>query len=143
MRNVYGLFDLISYVNDHQKMKLVAGTPVYKHWQKPDLATTNSLHLFSLVNLEEFMSGREKARLVEMGPYVFQEQIERTNIVHHHHNGSVTYKTKRVWHHRPDLSCGSLQDNVTTINFPVMVSTEYCTVCLGIQYYTTHTNLAL
>ena len=55
------------------------------------------------------------------GPYVFAEKMERVNIEHHVHNGTMTYQTKRYWNFLPHLSQGSFDDNITTINFPLMV----------------------
>ena len=42
------------------------------------------------------MAGNAKALLVQKGPYVFEELIERANVVHHPHNYSVTYQTRYV-----------------------------------------------
>ena len=72
------------------------GTPVYEHWVHPELPTTTSLYLLSLENHGEFMAGNAKALLVQKGPYVFEELIERANVVHHPHNSSVTYQTRSV-----------------------------------------------
>ena len=94
---------------------------MYEHWLHPVLPTTTSLYLFSLENHDDFMAGNAKPLLVQKGPYVFEESIERANVVHHPHNGSVTYQTRRFWKFVPDASNGSLDDNVTTVNFPVMV----------------------
>ena len=107
-----------------QKIQLVEGTPVYEHWLHPVLPTTTNLYLFSLENHDEFMAAgtaAAKPLIRQKGPYVFKESVERANVVHHPHNSSVTYQTRRFWNFVPDLSAGSLDDNVTTINFPVMV----------------------
>ena len=79
-----------------QNIQLVEGTPVYEHWVHPELPATTSLYLFSLENLDEFLAGNAKALLVQKGPYVFEESIERANVVHHPHNSSVTYQTRYV-----------------------------------------------
>ena len=82
-----------------QKIQLVEGTPVYEHWLHPVLPTTTSLYLFSLENHDKFMAGNAKPLLVQKGPYVFEESIERANVVHHPHNSSVTYQTRyvKIW----------------------------------------------
>jgi len=107
-----------------QKIQLVDGTPLYEHWVAPMLPTTTSLYLFTLENEEEFLQGDGDVKPVikQKGPYVFAEKIERANIEHHVHNGTMTYQTRRYWNFLPHLSQGSLDDNITTINFPVMAS---------------------
>ena len=43
---------------------------------------------------------------LQVGPYVFQEQHEKSSIVWNHENGTVTYKQIRTWVYQPHLSNG-------------------------------------
>jgi len=105
-----------------KKMTLSVGTPLYKEWVKPDLAVRTDIYLFSLANHDEFLNESKKAKLVQKGPYSFQEKTEKVQVVHHPENGTVSYKVKKVWHFDPLNSNGSLSDKVTTVNFPVMAA---------------------
>ena len=42
----------------------------------------------------------------KVGPYVFQEQHEKSSIVWNKENGTVTYKQIRTWVFQPHLSNG-------------------------------------
>ena len=37
-------------------------------------------------------------------------------------NDTVTYMQIKTWHFEPEMSVGSLQDNVTSLNVPLLVS---------------------
>lgn len=66
----------------------------------------------------------EKPRLKQFGPYVFEERMEKVDIKHQHQNGTVSFTRKRIWHYKPQLSTGSLDDNITTVNFPVLTAAQ-------------------
>lgn len=40
-------------------------------------------------------------------------------------NGTITFQTRRVWHFVPEMSRGSLLDNVTNLNVPLVVRTFF------------------
>jgi hypothetical protein len=62
-----------------------------------------------------------------MGPYVFHEKHIRTNISWSNDSTTVDFYQKRVWHFKPELSNGSLDDEITNINPLVAV----CMMTLG------------
>jgi scavenger receptor class B protein 1 len=57
-----------------------------------------------------------------MGPYVFLEKHIRTNVTWSKDESTVDFYQKRVWHFVPELSNGSLDDEVTNLNPIVAVS---------------------
>lgn len=71
--------------------------------------------MFNWTNSDELMSPGVKPILVECGPYVFLESHKRSNITWND-NGTVTYRQIRTWQFRPDLSNGTLADEITTLN---------------------------
>lgn len=73
-----------------------------------------SMYLFKVLNPGKVSKG-EKPNLEQVGPYVFTEQHEKTNIVWNN-NGTVTYRQIRTWHFLPDKSNGTLDDQVTILN---------------------------
>ncbi|XP_066991110.2 scavenger receptor class B member 1 isoform X2 [Anabrus simplex] len=78
--------------------------------------------LFNYTNVREFKAGDEtKLRVEEIGPYTFLEQSERVNIVFGD-NGTITYQDKRTYEFVPELSNGSLNDTVFTVNMPLMTA---------------------
>ena len=105
-------------------MVLSAGTPAYEVWKKAEDPVYLKLHLFSVLNPDEVVNNKSKPILKEMGPYVFSEINEKTQIQPLPHNSSVSYKIKRSWFFNPELSNGNLSDVITTINLPVLASQE-------------------
>lgn len=71
--------------------------------------------MFNWTNSEELHNPDVKPLLVECGPYVFQEKHTRSNVTWNE-NGTVTYNQIRTWQFVPELSNGTLEDEITTLN---------------------------
>jgi len=89
-------------------------------WQKLPEPLSARMFLFNVLNPDQVSLG-QKPELEQVGPYVFQEQHEKSSIVWNHENGTVTYKQIRSWVFQPHLSNGTLEDQVTILN-PVAAS---------------------
>jgi len=85
--------------------------PMWQNLPAPMLA---SMYLFKVLNPDEVSAGA-KPELEEVGPYVFTEQHHKTKLAWNN-NGTVTYRQIRTWHFVPELSSGSLDDEVTILN---------------------------
>lgn len=83
--------------------------------------------MFNWTNTHELHNPDVKPNLVECGPYVFLESHKRSNITWNE-NGTVTYNQIRTWHFQPDLSNGTLNDEITTLS---MISAVSCLLCRG------------
>merc|ERR1719295_1186191 len=105
-----------------QIMQLIEGGPVYDAWKAPTLPTYTTMYLWNVTNAEAVKEWGVKPNLQEVGPFVFEETVEKVNISHFHDNGTVSYTRKRFWYYIPEFSVGSLEDNVTMVNFPVMAA---------------------
>lgn len=77
--------------------------------------------MFNWTNTHEVHDPNVKPILVECGPYVFVENHKRTNVTWNE-NGTVTYNQIRTWQFRQDLSVGTLDDEITTLNMISSVS---------------------
>ena len=73
-----------------------------------------SMYLFNVLNPTEVSDGA-KPELEEVGPFVFTDQHHKARLVWKE-NGTVSYIQIRTWHFVPELSKGSLDDNVTILN---------------------------
>lgn len=85
--------------------------PMWRDLPTPMVA---SMYLFHVLNPQEVSKGA-KPELEEVGPYVFTEQHHKARLVWNV-NGTVSYRQVRTWHFLPELSRGSLDDNVTILN---------------------------
>eukprot|EP00092_Neocalanus_flemingeri_P084124 GFUD01105638.1.p1 GENE.GFUD01105638.1~~GFUD01105638.1.p1 ORF type:complete len:511 (-),score=100.83 GFUD01105638.1:901-2433(-) len=83
-------------------------------WQDLPTPMLASMYLFNVSNPDEVSKGA-KPELEEFGPYVFTEQHHKTKLAWNE-NGTITYRQIRTWHFVPELSSGSLDDNVTIVN---------------------------
>merc|ERR1712241_75883 len=104
------------------KLIIKEGTPAYDAWKKPSLPTTLRVFLFSVENPTEVERG-EKPKLEQVGPFVYNEQLERINEVFHS-NGTVSYDTKKLWFFLEEESA-SLESPVTTVDVPILAAAEF------------------
>ena len=77
-----------------------------------------SVYIFDVSNQDEVMKGA-KPKLVERGPYVYDEYHHKVNVKWNLHNGTVTYQNVREYHFNADASNGTLDENLTIVNAPV------------------------
>ena len=76
-----------------------------------------SVYIFDVSNKDEVMKGA-KPKLVERGPYVYDEYHHKVNTKWNLHNGTVTYQNVREYHFNADASNGKLDDIITIVNAP-------------------------
>ena len=97
------------------------------------------IYFFNLTNPEAVFEGKAKPKLVEVciclavtqmltetlqvGPYTYRQQWLKQNVTWHL-NGTISYKTRKVFTFTPSESCPtcSEQDNVTTLNVPAITA---------------------
>lgn len=59
--------------------------------------------------------------LTEMGPFVFLEHNNPTNVTWNRNNGTISFNQLRMWEFMPHMSNGSLDDSVTNLHVPSAV----------------------
>lgn len=89
-------------------------------------------YFFNWTNWEEFNVESESRRALawknvkpkfeQLGPYVFEEIHERVGLVYDDDNNEVSFNQTKTWWFRADLSNGTLDDKVTSINPISLVS---------------------
>jgi len=55
-----------------QTMSLKERSTLYHIWQKPQINFYIKVYVFNVTNPKEFLSGREKLRVQEVGPYIYR-----------------------------------------------------------------------
>jgi len=104
------------------KLIIKEGTPAYDAWKKPTIPTKLKVYFFSVQNPSEVEAGA-KPKLEEVGPFVYNEQVERINEVFHP-NGTVSYETKKLWYFLDSESL-SLDTTISTIDIPTLAAGEF------------------
>ncbi|XP_023934291.1 protein croquemort isoform X2 [Bicyclus anynana] len=105
-------------------MILRNGSTSFDIWKALPIPIYMECFLFNITNVEDILAGKNVSiELKEMGPYVFREINQKVNITWNH-NGTVTFRNQRFWYFKPELSNGSLSDNITSIN-PIIATIAY------------------
>ncbi|XP_058827375.1 scavenger receptor class B member 1 [Topomyia yanbarensis] len=105
-----------------RNLRLWNGTLSFHYWQRPGVTRLTKVYIFNVTNPEGFLAG-EKPKLVEVGPFVYREDMEKVNIKFHD-NYTVTYQHKKILQFVPELSVDKNQ-RITTPNIPLLtISTQ-------------------
>merc|ERR1719397_269738 len=114
------LFLFTSLVNSiiSSKVQLLPGSEVAEAWINPPVKPFLKVYYFNVTNPEEYLAGA-KIKLQEVGPFVYEEAWQREEVQWLEKDTEVKFRLKRSFHHRADLSSGSLSDQVTLPNVPI------------------------
>ncbi|XP_076255208.1 scavenger receptor class B member 1-like [Rhynchophorus ferrugineus] len=98
----------------------------YEMWRAPTVKSYLKIYIFNYTNVERFELRKDKKLQVkELGPYVYQETIEKVNVKFNKVDGTVSFQEKRVYTFRPELSKGSKYDSVMVPNIPMLTSASF------------------
>lgn len=93
---------------------------LFSIWKKPPLAVYLNVYIFNITNPVEFQSGKEKLKVQELGPYVYQEFVQHDNITFND-NGTMTYIPRRKVVYVPEMSINNpANDIVNVVNVPLL-----------------------
>ncbi|XP_044258717.1 scavenger receptor class B member 1-like isoform X1 [Tribolium madens] len=99
---------------------LAPGSIFLKLWSVPPYNVYIDAFIFNVTNAEEFLSGKEKMKVQEVGPYVYQEILLNKNATFNP-NGTMTFEPKRYLKFRPDMSIGNPDvDWIISPNIPLL-----------------------
>ncbi|XP_059055448.1 protein croquemort-like [Achroia grisella] len=114
------------FMNQLMKMMIVTNESMsFEMWREPPIPMYLECFLFNISNVNEILADRNvKPHLVQFGPYVYRETHTKANLTWNNHNDTLTYFNQRWWHFQPDMSNGSLSDNITNVN-PIVVTVAY------------------
>uniref|UniRef100_A0A5K3FXA5 Scavenger receptor class B member 1 n=1 Tax=Mesocestoides corti TaxID=53468 RepID=A0A5K3FXA5_MESCO len=127
-----GVFDILV---DNMIAKSVAITPsssVYENWVAPDTPIFFSIYLFNITNHHDILRG-EKPRIQQIGPYVYREKREKTNISWPNGDQSqVSFYQRLTFHFDRELSVGDPdKDMVLGISTPFVTMASNMEAGLG------------
>jgi len=108
---------LVNYIIE-SKVALLPGTEVSQAWMSPPLTPLLKIYYFNATNAEEYLNGG-KLRVEEVGPFVYEEKWVREDVQWSEDDSEVSFRMRRTYYHRPDLSKGSLTDEVILPNVPM------------------------
>lgn len=100
---------------------MIKGTKSYENWEEIPLSILNKIYLYNITNVDEVLLG-EKHKLEVVGPFVYEEKRKKYDIEWNSDQSEVSYRQRRNWLYRKDLSNGSLDDFIYHLNVPLVVS---------------------
>jgi len=98
-----------------QKLVVKPGSMSYEMWEELPIPMYTKIYFFNCTNSEDVMLQGAKPLLKQVGPYVFREEHKKTNISFNK-NYTVNFLQKKFWHWEPDMSQGSMDDEIFTVN---------------------------
>lgn len=99
------------------QLELTNGSIIYDNWKETPVPMYLEVYMWNWTNAEEITNYTNvKPNFVELGPYVFLEKHIRKNVTFSENGSTVDFLQRRVWHFVPELSKGSLSDEVLNIN---------------------------
>ncbi|KAJ8871779.1 hypothetical protein PR048_028119 [Dryococelus australis] len=107
---------------DPQKVVLVDDSPAFERWRRLPQPLVTKFYLFNVTNPDEVQNGSRPV-LHELGPYVYDEHIERVDVVKNQDGETISYNLKSTFFFNQELSSNkSTSENVTIINLPLLGS---------------------
>jgi len=94
---------------------------IISSWIDPPATPRVKIYVFNFTNPDEFLAG-SKPKLEELGPYVFLNNWEKSDIEWTDNDESIEYNQFRYFKFLPRESNGQLRDNVIIPNIPMIVS---------------------
>jgi len=88
-------------------------------WIDPPVNPRLKIYVFNFTNPDEFLTGA-KPKFEELGPYVFSDEWEKTDIEWKDNDESIEYNQLRYFKFLPNESVGRLRDQVTIPNIPMI-----------------------
>ncbi|XP_076359994.1 scavenger receptor class B member 1-like isoform X1 [Tachypleus tridentatus] len=107
-----------------KNLPLAKGSVSYKLWKDIPLPLYQKIYFFNVTNPEEFLQQSSKPKLVEIGPYTYRSWWTKENITWNN-NDTVTYREVKKYVFKPELSVGSENDVITTVNFPMLTAATW------------------
>lgn len=88
-------------------------------WIDPPVSPKLKIYVFNFTNPDEFLAGA-KPKFEELGPYVFTDDWQKSNIEWKNGDNSIEYNQLRYFKFLPKESKGQLRDQVVIPNIPMI-----------------------
>lgn len=116
-----------------QQTSLVQGSRFSKSWEEMYLPIYQKLYFFNITNREFFLKGMEPLKVTEVGPYTYISRWVKHN-PQYNPNHTVSYRETRTFHFAPDMSTGTEDDMIYTLNGPMIMAANTVPESLRIYF---------
>jgi len=105
-------------------MKLTPGTEAYSTWLNAPAPIYMNCYFFNVTNVRQFTENATvRPHVRQIGPYVYREIRNKTDVELINGGATLRYRQQKWFVFDANRSCGSENDTLTHINFPLVVST--------------------
>ncbi|XP_076039562.1 lysosome membrane protein 2-like [Oratosquilla oratoria] len=121
-----GVFPVIfdSILND--MLVLREGSASLEAFITPPVPIYMQVWLFNVTNPEAIKHRGEIPKLQQVGPYTYEEQRLKYDLIWNETSGTVSYLQNKTYYFRPDLSYGHLEsDPITTLNAIMLTAAKF------------------
>lgn len=98
----------------HQKMALIDGNPSFPIWRDLDLPIYQKFYFFNVTNPREVENG-QKPNLVEVGPFVFRQNLSKSALNWSDDNKKLTFRETKQYYFDRELSIADLNITVSIL----------------------------
>lgn len=106
-----------------KEITLDKGTLASEIWKDIPIPIYERLYFFNITNKDAFIKGKEPLSVAEVGPYTYKSRWVKKD-PEWHSDSTVSYKEIRTYHFVPDLSNGTEDDEIYTLNGPMIIATS-------------------
>ena len=94
----------------------------YKMWKELPIPLYMNVYFFNVTNSEDILHNPgARPSLQQVGPYTWRQYQRMVNETWNDSNKTITYKQSKWWEFQPEMSNGSLDDNIVSINVIALV----------------------
>lgn len=104
-----------------KEITLENGTLVTNIWKDIPIPIYERLYFFNITNSKSFTDGTQPLNVSEVGPYTYKSSWVKNN-PQWHANNTVSYREVRTYHFVPEMSVGSEEDFIHTLNGPLIIA---------------------
>ncbi|XP_067231943.1 lysosome membrane protein 2c [Chanodichthys erythropterus] len=106
-----------------EQVVLENGTEAFSVWQNPPPPVYMQFYFFNLTNPEEVLNG-DKPSVIEIGPYTYREYRPKEDVKFMDNGTRVQAVNPKTYVFEPNMSRGSEDDLVRTVNIPAVTVME-------------------
>ncbi|XP_076853930.1 lysosome membrane protein 2a [Brachyhypopomus gauderio] len=104
-----------------KEITLAKNSRVLDGWINPPPPVYMQYFFFNITNSEDFLAGRAKPHVTQMGPYTYREYRPRENVTYLENGTKIFATNPKSFVFLPEMSVGDPEtDRVTTVNIPVV-----------------------
>ena len=106
-----------------QELVLREGSDFFVKWSSPsESPVILKIFLFEIMNPEDMEVNGSRPLLAERGPFTYSVKSWKDSIEFEEGNRHLSYKEHRSYHFMKEKSVGNLENEITILNIPLLVS---------------------